>query len=558
MSEGLVVGGRYALTARLGRGGFGTVWRAHDATLDRDVAVKMVTVDADNRDAVVARFWREAQAVASLNHPNIVTAHDFGVHDDCAYLVMELIGGGSIADELASRRMGGSPPFDAARGISLGTQVSAGLAAAHAAGLVHRDLKPANLMVVRPSGTIKIVDFGIAHVSALSRLTKPGGYLGTLPYASPEQMSDGTVDGRSDLYSLGCLLYELLTDHSPYVAETPAQWIAAHQSALPTPLRTYVPDAPAALESLIHALLAKNPARRPASAEAVRESLRQARPLPSPRPTLVEPRVVAADPRKWQPAPVAPAPVAPAVASPRRPDAAPAQSARPSSAPAPRFQPAAQPAPAVRAPMPYYAWQPVATPQGWVVMPQLVTPVPAMPRPLTTTIAGRLLVALAIASGVEAIIVAAATAKVSRAVETAFAHLPTSDAGGAVVLVMMFIAGGYCLAATIGGIVAGTNLRGSAAGRIWTWFLAVPTMLFAFGNIGATNAAVSSTIPHGTELANRPVMRALTQVRTAIPPWYLGSVRAYDILAALILLTVVVLLALPSSTAFIRARQRRY
>ena len=173
------------------------------------------------------------------------------MQDDSAYLVMELISGGSLADELARRRAAGAGPLDVTRVARIGAQISAGLAAAHTAGFVHRDLKPANIMVVRPAGTAKIVDFGIARIGDLSRLTVPGDYLGTLPYASPEQMRTGEMDGRSDLYSLGCLLYELLTGRSPYQADSPAQWISAHQFAPPTPLRQLLPDAPADLEALL-------------------------------------------------------------------------------------------------------------------------------------------------------------------------------------------------------------------------------------------------------------------------------------------------------------------
>jgi protein kinase-like protein len=380
-------------------------------------------------------------------------------------------------------------------------------------------------------------------------LTKPGGYLGTLPYASPEQMAEGTVDGRSDLYSLGCLLYELLSDHSPYVAESPAQWIAAHQSALPTPLRTYVPDAPAGLEALIHALLAKDPARRPPDADTVRDLLQRVRTTPAVRPTLIEHRPA--------PAPTKPAPPAPS-ASPRKPQLGvampPGGSASPAQRPRPVTPVPAPAAPARSSPMPYYAWQPVPTPRGWMVVPHLVTPPPPVLRPLTTTVAGRLLVLLAIASAVEAVVVAAATAKVGAAFETAFRGTASDPAGG-VILAMMIVAGGYCVAATMAGILAGASLRGSAIGRLWTWILGVPLALFAFANLGAGNIAIAATTPSGTEATNRPVLRALAKVRASIPPWYLHAERLYDIVAGLILLAVVVLLALPPSGAYVRARR---
>src|SRR5215475_2947740 len=276
MSVGTLLGGRYELLASLGHGGFGTVWRAHDRTLGRDVAIKLITLDEarpGTRAEIAERFEREARAVAALNHPNIVTAHDYGVERDTAYLVMELIAGGSLDDELARREAGGLGPLDATRVTAIGAQIASGLAAAHAAGLIHRDLKPANVMIAGPDDRVKIVDFGIAPVADRSRLTQTGVYLGTLRYTSPEQMGAGPVDPRSDLYSLGCLLFELITGRSPYQAETPLQWMAAHQYGTPAKLRTYAPFAPAALETLIEAMLAKAPDARPSSATEVRRRL---------------------------------------------------------------------------------------------------------------------------------------------------------------------------------------------------------------------------------------------------------------------------------------------
>src|SRR5262245_28568922 len=276
MSVGTLLGGRYELLTGLGHGGFGTVWRAHDRTLGRDVAVKLITLDTarpGTRDEIAERFEREARAVAGLNHPNIVTAHDYGVENGTAYLVMELIGGGSLEDELAARDAADLGPLDPPRVVSIGTQIAAGLAAAHAAGLIHRDLKPANVMNADADGHVKIVDFGIARVADRSRITQTGMYLGTLRYTSPEQMGAGPVDPRSDLYSLGCMLFELVTGRSPYLAETPLQWMAAHQYASPAKVRTYAPFAPAELEALIDTMLAKAPESRPASAADVRRAL---------------------------------------------------------------------------------------------------------------------------------------------------------------------------------------------------------------------------------------------------------------------------------------------
>ena len=272
MSVGVMIGGRYELRAPLGRGGFGAVWRGHDITLRRDVAVKVISfaqMTPYDRDAAMRRFWREAQSVAALNHPNVVTAHDFGVHGESAFLVMELLSGGSLADELAHRRLVGAGPAHASRVVAIAAQICAGLAAAHATGVIHRDLKPANIMTTLPTGLIKIVDFGIARDDDGVRLTQAGDYLGTLPYASPEQMQPGPIDGRADLYSLACVLYELLTDRSPFVADSPLEWIEAHRESEPYPLRKLMPAVPAGLAMLIHQMLAKRPQDRPAGAGEV-------------------------------------------------------------------------------------------------------------------------------------------------------------------------------------------------------------------------------------------------------------------------------------------------
>jgi serine/threonine protein kinase len=276
--DGTVVAGRYELRAELGRGGFGAVFRGYDRTLGRDVAIKIVSFGhLAQPDAAMQRFRQEARAVAAFNHPNIVTAHDFGEHDGSAYLVMELITGGSLADEQARARMSGGLSGNGRLAVdrvrAVADQVCAGLDAAHTAGLVHRDLKPANIMLSAATGAAKIVDFGIVWVGRESRLTRDGDHVGTLRYAAPEQLDTGTVDGRADLYSLGCVLYELLAGRSPYRAETPADWISAHLSAVPTPLRSIRPEVPEGFAALIHQMLAKEPARRPASAAAARAAL---------------------------------------------------------------------------------------------------------------------------------------------------------------------------------------------------------------------------------------------------------------------------------------------
>jgi serine/threonine-protein kinase len=271
MSAGTVLGGRYELRVRLGSGGAGTVWRGFDTTLHREVAVKLIALDSPTGPDPdpIQRFRREARVVAGLNHPNIVAAYDFGTADDVAYLVMELVVGSSVAQRLRTVKAGGAHGIDELTVVRLAQQVCSGLATAHRARLVHRDLKPSNLMLSDATGQVKIVDFGIARVAEQSRLTSTGSYLGTLPYMAPEQMEASPLDGRADLYSLGCVLHELVAGRSAYNASTPMQWMAAHQLGTPARLRTHAPHASAMLETLILQLLAKDAAHRPADADTV-------------------------------------------------------------------------------------------------------------------------------------------------------------------------------------------------------------------------------------------------------------------------------------------------
>ncbi|MDQ1013525.1 protein kinase domain-containing protein [Streptomyces afghaniensis] len=264
MQAGTVLDGRYRLIQPIGAGGFGQVWKAHDPRVDRKVAVKVLAGDGGaDHDRQVARFAREAAVAGGLSHPNIVTVHDFGsaMYDGRlhAYLVMQLLPGKSLSAVLEAGR------FPLSKAMYTAACVADALEAAHEAGLTHRDIKPSNI-IVRSSGEATVVDFGITRSSdARHDITTTGVLIGTPAYMAPEALS-GTFDYRSDMYSLGCVLYEMGTGQRPF---TGASWrlVNQHLNEQPAPLRTLRPDAPAELERLVSRLMAKDPAQRPASAD---------------------------------------------------------------------------------------------------------------------------------------------------------------------------------------------------------------------------------------------------------------------------------------------------
>ncbi|MFI0369461.1 LCCL domain-containing protein [Actinomadura sp. 1N219] len=270
INPGLVLAGRYRLVQPLGAGGFGEVWRGLDERLEREVAVK-VLLGAGEEDGQAARlFEREAKVGAKLTHPGITVVHDVGVDSSCRFVVMELLTGRNLAAELEAAPQG----LGVAEVAEWGAQVADALAAAHGAGVVHRDIKPANLMLL-DSRRVKVCDFGIARAAAATASVTAQGFA-SLAYAAPEQLSNETVDGRADLYSLGCTLYHLLTGSPPFTGDTHAAILAGHLSRSPAPPSLLRAEIPSALDDVVVELLAKSPAQRPDDASALADRLRTA------------------------------------------------------------------------------------------------------------------------------------------------------------------------------------------------------------------------------------------------------------------------------------------
>ncbi|MEO6789796.1 MAG: serine/threonine-protein kinase [Ornithinibacter sp.] len=260
---------RYVLGDRIGHGGMGQVWRGTDLVLGREVAVKAIDLTKVPDESAAARFEREARVTAGMSHPNVVTVHDSGVEGDTAYLVMELLPGPSLAEHLAD----GPLPIEEV--IEVGRQVASALEAAHARGLVHRDIKPANIAYAA-DGRVRVLDFGItqlADTTGSHSLTATHTVMGTAEYLAPEQALGGRVDGRADLYALGCVLYALLVGGPPFRGATAVATMMMHANDPVPDVREGRPDTPGWLADLVTSLLAKDPDGRPAGARAVVQAL---------------------------------------------------------------------------------------------------------------------------------------------------------------------------------------------------------------------------------------------------------------------------------------------
>jgi serine/threonine-protein kinase len=260
--------GRYAVEARLARGGMASVYLAVDTRLDRRVAVKVMHPGLADDPEFVARFNREARAAAALSHPDVVAVYDQGEDDGHAFLVMEYVPGATLRDVLRDR--GRLSPGES---LAVMDHVLAALAAAHAAGLVHRDIKPENVLLTA-DGRVKVADFGLARAVAVSTVTAAdGALLGTAAYVAPEQVSDGRADARTDVYSAGIVLFELLTGRPPYAADTPLNVAYRHVNEdvpAPSAFATGVPDE---IDGLVLASTARDPEQRPRDARALHTSL---------------------------------------------------------------------------------------------------------------------------------------------------------------------------------------------------------------------------------------------------------------------------------------------
>lgn len=265
---GRALNGRYELVGILGMGGMATVYHGMDRVLGRPVAVKVLNNALADDPRFAERFSREAQHAAMLVHPRIAMVFDSGMDGGSPYIVMELIRGRSLSSVLAEQG-----PLPVERAVGIAAAMCEALEVAHAAGLVHRDIKPANVMITDDGG-VKVVDFGIARASSGGQqLTQTATVLGTAAYLSPEQATAGEVDGRTDLYALGCVLTEMLTGEPPFTADTPVAtaFMQVTEEAPLVSLRR--PDVPPTVDRVVARMLAKRPADRPANAGAARAEL---------------------------------------------------------------------------------------------------------------------------------------------------------------------------------------------------------------------------------------------------------------------------------------------
>jgi TolB-like protein/tetratricopeptide (TPR) repeat protein len=292
--------GPYEIVAQIGAGGMGEVYRARDTRLGRDVAIKVLPAEYASDSERLRRFEQEARAVAALDHPNILAIHDVGTHEGAPYIVTELLEGESLRERLS----GGAMPVRKAAEVAV--QIAQGLSAAHEKGIVHRDLKPGNVFLTE-NGVVKILDFGIAKLLAprsgaepakattVVEATQPGTTLGTVGYMSPEQVRGQSVDQRTDIFSFGCVLYEMLSGQSPFRRHTVADTASAILHEDPAPLSATVRHIPPTIEGIVTRCLEKSPEDRFQSARDLAHDLGMVLPDKGP----AKPATIAVPKRKW-------------------------------------------------------------------------------------------------------------------------------------------------------------------------------------------------------------------------------------------------------------------
>ncbi|MFF3542801.1 protein kinase [Streptomyces platensis] len=338
--EHRMLGQRYELVEQLGHGGMGTVYRAVDHRLRRTVAVKTLSAELAMQPEFLIRFQREAHAAAALNHPGVATVHDVGEDSGGGaaepYLVMEYVAGRTLSQVL------GDGPLTVAQAVDITGQVLAALDHSHRHAIVHRDIKPANVMLTA-SGAVKVVDFGIAKAlsEVATRLTGTGVAVGTPAYLAPEQINGAETDHRTDLYAVGCLLYELLTGRPPYTGDSPFSVMHQHLAAEPVPPSRLRPELPPAVDAVIARALHKRREDRFADAATMHTALTTAPHAapspPAPTPTALGPAAAGPAPAVAPGPAVAPAPLAePAHVADLAPGPAPAVAPPAGSAPSPR------------------------------------------------------------------------------------------------------------------------------------------------------------------------------------------------------------------------------
>ena len=265
----------YSIVGKLGTGGMGVVYKAKDTRLDREVALKFLSDGMAQDQQALERFRREAKAASALSHPNICTVYDIGEESGKAFIVMEYLDGTVLKDLI------GGHPMELDRVVEISCEIADALAAAHVKNIIHRDIKPANIFMSE-RGHAKVLDFGLAKIAVPGRedsgfttltVAQTGIAMGTLPYMSPEQLHGRQVDHRTDIYSLGAVLYEMATGQGPFVGDTTAELISSILRDTPKPVSGLRADLPMALERIIERCLAKQPAERYASVRELRGAL---------------------------------------------------------------------------------------------------------------------------------------------------------------------------------------------------------------------------------------------------------------------------------------------